>query len=70
MYARFTRPSALTFTNPDTRDTEANDLDAGCFYLTVASGEVNGVLEPQLYDQGFASSSPIDFAEGETGTTC
>ncbi len=70
MYARFTRPSALAFTNPDTGFTEANDLDAGCFYLTVASGEVNGDLEPQLYDEGFASSSPIDFAEGETGTTC
>ena len=60
VYAQFSRPAYLEFTNPDTGSTEVNDLDNESFYLIMAAGQTMLGL-PTEHDEEGASSEMIAF---------
>ena len=60
VYAQFSRPAYLEFTNPDTSSTEVNDLDNESFYLIMAAGQTILGL-PTEHDEEGASSEMIAF---------
>lgn len=62
MYFAFTMPALLEdFTNPDTSELITNDLDGTCYYLLMASGQMNG-QEPEGHDDvKYYSTDLTDF---------
>ncbi len=68
VYARFTRPAELIFTNPDTGSAEQNYLDLESFYLGVAYGAVMGG-SPGPIENAVVTVDPVIFSEDTTTTT-